>query len=102
MRIIADDLFPQRRYSGLQCVAAFLLLNYANGFTRDDFRRRQIRFTQAETDAAGLRAIRNLSDHALLNTAEKWWRLEGVQRSASSNCVEASVFSSRYFTITGA
>src|SRR5262249_6220843 len=79
VRVIADYLFAQRGYPGLQSVAALLVLNDANSFTRDDFRRRQIRFTQAEADAARLRAIRNLADHAFLNAAQEWRWLERIQ-----------------------
>jgi len=79
VRIIARDPFAQSRNSGLQSVSAPLFLNDADGFTNDHVRRRQIRFTEPEADAARLRAIRNLSDHALLNAAEKWWWLELVQ-----------------------
>src|SRR5207248_2918472 len=79
VRIIARDSFTQSRYSGLQSVPALFLLNDSDCFANDNFRRRQVRFTESETDAARLCAIRNFSDHAFLNAAQKWWWLELVQ-----------------------
>src|SRR2546425_13115696 len=76
MRIVSRNAFAQRRQSRLQRVAIPLLLNNAHRFAHDHFRRRQIRFAQSETDTPRLRPIRNLSDHALFNPAEKWWCLE--------------------------
>src|SRR6266566_6524838 len=78
MRIISRDAFAQHWQSRLQRVAIPLFLNHAHRFAHNHIRSRQIRFTEPKTDAPRLRPIRDLSDHALLDAAEKWWWLELV------------------------
>src|SRR6266852_4627982 len=102
MRIVAGNPFAQGKQARLQSVAVLFLLNDAHRLTANHFRRRQIRFTETEADTPRLRPIRNLPDHALFDAVEEKWWPEVIQRSKSSNCVAASVFSSRYFTITEA
>src|SRR5260370_37773495 len=80
MRIVACNPFAQIGQPGLKRVAVLFLLNHAHRLTANHFRRRQIRFTETETDAPRLRPIRNLSDHALFDAAKKWWWLELFQR----------------------
>src|ERR1700687_2088786 len=80
LRIVAGDAFAQGEYAGLQRVPVLLLLNYAHGFAANHFRRRQIGLAQTETDAARLRAIRDLPDHALFDAAQEWRWLKCFQR----------------------
>src|SRR2546421_43382 len=76
MRIVSRYAFAQRRQSRLQRITILLLLDYAHRLAHNHIRRRQIRLPEPETDTARLRPIRNLSDHALLDSAEKSRRLE--------------------------
>src|SRR5258707_8717209 len=102
MGIVRGDPLTQCKNTRLQSVSTLFFLNDAHRFAPNHLGRRQIGFAQPETDAARLRAIRDLSDHALFDSAQEGWWLELFQRNKSSSCVAASVFSSRYFTITGA
>jgi hypothetical protein len=62
---------------------------------------REIRLSQAKIDAARGSAVEELPDGALLDAGEPACRLERAHRSASSSEVAASVWASRYLTITG-
>src|SRR5581483_6729588 len=92
VRVIGDDPLAQSGNARLQRIPTLFFLNHPNRFARDDFRRWQIRLAEPETDTSRLRAIRNLSDHALLDAAEKWRWLEGIQRqnNAALRVVPAS------------
>src|SRR5882672_12454720 len=79
MWIILSDTIAQRRQSCLEGVTVLLFLNDAHCFSANHLRSWQIRFTQAETDVAGLRAIRDLTNRALLNAAQELWWLKLFQ-----------------------
>src|SRR6266568_9004192 len=76
MRIVSRNAFAQRRQSRLQRITILLFLDHAHRLAHNHIRRRQIRLPEPETDTARLGPIRNLSDHALFDSAEKWWWLE--------------------------
>ena len=65
MWIIAGNALLQLGQTGLQAIAVLFFLNHPHGFAANHLGRRQIRLAEPETDAARLRAIRDLSDHAL-------------------------------------
>src|SRR6266516_1562557 len=77
MRVVSSDSFTQRRQSRLQCVAVLLLFDHPDRSATNNIGRWQVGLTEAETDAAGLCAIRDLANHALFNSAQecRWLKL---------------------------
>jgi hypothetical protein len=64
-----SDAFPQRRQPSLQGVTVSFFLYNADGFPANHLGRWQIRLAQAETDVARLRAIRDLANRTLFDSA---------------------------------
>src|SRR6266496_4373096 len=86
----------------MNCIAILLFKYRFHGRSPDCVRSWQVWFAQAKIDASRHGSVKDLPDHALIYPAQSLRRLKLLQRRKSSNCTAVSVFSSLYFTITGA
>lgn len=77
--------FAQGGQAGLQGIAIPFLVNDAHRFAANHLWSRQIGFAQTETNVAGLRPIRDLTNRTLFDPAQKFW-LELFQENNSSTC----------------
>src|SRR5947209_13288381 len=101
MRVIIGNTLAQTFETGMNRVAVLLFKYDAHGGLAYAVGRWKVRLAQSQIDAARTRTVEDLPYHALLDSAKSLGRKKIAQRKTSSNCTERSVFSSRYFTITG-